>query len=67
MGSCFGHWGAVLPILSSKTAVFKGNIILKMTMGYFNYLGTCDLCLKKLHIPRILIDFLVYSLLGSQL
>jgi hypothetical protein len=38
---CIHHQGVVLPIL-------RRFIILKSTVGYFNYLGTCHLCLQKL-------------------
>jgi hypothetical protein len=40
-GSCFTDF-------KDHTAIFKGIIILKINWGYFNSIGTCNLCLKKL-------------------
>ena len=47
-GSRFGHRGVVLPFLRSKQQSLKGQSFQNLTVGCFNYLGTCDLCLKKL-------------------
>jgi hypothetical protein len=38
-----------------------------MTVGYFNSIGTCNLCSKKLPYFRIQIDSPVYSSPRSQL
>ncbi len=57
-----GNWN----IDPCKT-IFKEDVILKFPVGCCNYLGTCDLCLKILAHPRILIDSPVYSTPGSQL
>jgi hypothetical protein len=60
-GSRFGHRGVILLILE-HTTIFKGSIILKSSVSYFNSLGTCDLCLQKLpklkdsnHLPGVFI------------
>jgi hypothetical protein len=34
------------------TTIFKGTIMLKIDVGYFIYLGTCDFYIKKLSYPR---------------
>ncbi len=48
----------------TRTTIFKGSIIIKLTVSYVNYLGTCDLCLQKLpklrnsnQHPGVFIDY----------
>jgi hypothetical protein len=48
LGSCFGHRGVILPILRSIQQSLKVLSLKKLTVSYFNYLGTCDKCLQKL-------------------
>ncbi len=64
--SRFGHRGVVLLTFRSIAQSLKGMLFWKLTAGYFNYLGTCDLCFKKLLYPRIISDFPVYLSSGSQ-
>jgi hypothetical protein len=47
-GSRFGHRGVILLILRSVQQSLKGLSFDKSSVGYFNSLGTCDLCLQKL-------------------
>ncbi len=63
---CIHHLGVVLdtrdffkPILMSIQQPLK--------VGYFSYLGACDLCLKKCLTQDILIDSLMSSSPGSRL
>ncbi len=52
-GSCFGHQEVALPILRSiQQQSLKGLAFKEFTVGYFTYLGTCDLCLKQWPDPR---------------
>jgi hypothetical protein len=51
-GSLFGHRGVILPILRNIQQSLKGLSFLKSTVGYFNYLVTCNLCLQILHKLR---------------
>jgi hypothetical protein len=48
-GESFGHRGVILLILRSIQQPLKGMSFLKLSVVYFNSLGTCDLCLQKLH------------------
>jgi hypothetical protein len=65
-GSRFGHRGVVLPTFRNIQQSLMIISFWKLTVGYFNYLGTCDLCLNKLPYRRILTDFPVYPSPGSQ-
>ncbi len=51
-GESFWTPGSHFTNFKENTTIFKGSINIKLTVGYFNYLGTCDLCLQKLHNLR---------------
>jgi hypothetical protein len=59
--------GVLIPILRGIQQYLKGMSFYKLTVGYSDYLETCDLCLKKMPHSRIIIDSPVYSSPGSQL
>ncbi len=46
--STFWTWRVVSLNLRSVQQSLKRMSFLKLTEGYFNYLGSCDLCLKKI-------------------
>jgi hypothetical protein len=50
--SVYSSLGSRLTDLKEHTTIFKENVILKMSIGYFNCLRTCDLCLKKIASPK---------------
>jgi hypothetical protein len=47
-GESFWTPGSHFTVFKEHTTIFKGSIILKTSVGYFNSLRTCDLCLQKL-------------------
>jgi hypothetical protein len=47
-GELFWTPGSHFTDFKEHITIFKGSVILKIDVGYFNSLGTCDLCLQKL-------------------
>jgi hypothetical protein len=66
-GCRFGYRGVIWPILRNIQQSFKGPSFLKSTVGYFNFLGTCVLCLQKLPNLKDHNQLSVYSSPGNQL